>query len=431
MSSSPLRVAIVGAGPTGSALAILLVRQGAEVTLFDHGRRPPLLVGESLVPAIVPILNRLGFEEETARVGLVKPGVSFVWSAKDRVSFRFARFAPAVPPYAYNIPRPQFDEAMLARAVASGVHRVVTHARLQPAREAGAELALSAETVAAAPSLQGRQPDLIVDATGRARQAARALDIGARVGPRDDVAHFAHYEGFSWDDEPGQVVIARIKAGWSWRIPLRDRLSVGIVLDRTDAGDFGRTAEERLERAIALDPWLSETLGGAKRVSPTATYSNYQLVSERGYGPGWVMAGDAFGFVDPMLSPGVFLGLRSAELLADALVPFAQGGLSPAPAVLATALGAYAAVQTAMLDAWMELVAYLYDGRLMAMLRAGHDWMAAHPGRLTSAVQNHIERQVALQASGVATTARYSRGLLRMLGRYALRGVEPSELAIR
>jgi hypothetical protein len=79
----------------------------------------------------------------------------------------------------------------------------------------------------------------------------------------------------------------------------------------------------------------------------------------------------------------------------------------------------------------MALVAYLYDGRLMAMLRAGHDWMQAHPGRLTGAVQTHIERQVALQASGVATTARYGRGLLRMLGRYALRGVDPAELAIR
>ncbi|HEY7365455.1 MAG TPA: NAD(P)/FAD-dependent oxidoreductase [Methylomirabilota bacterium] len=431
MVASPLRVGVVGAGPTGSALAILLARQGAEVTLFDHGRRPALLVGESLVPAVVPILNRLGFEEETAAIGRVKPGVSFVWSSRDRVSFRFARFAPAVPPYAYNIPRPQFDEAVLARAIVSGVHRVVTNARLEPARGTGTELVLSAETLAAAPSLQGRQPDLIVDATGRARQAARALGIGARVGPRDDVAHFAHYEGFSWDDEPGQVVINRIKAGWSWRIPLKDRLSVGIVLDRKDAADFGGTAEERLERAIALDPGLSETLAGARRVSPTATYSNYQLISERGHGPGWVMVGDAFGFVDPMLSPGVFLGLRSAELVADTLAPFAQGRMSPTPAALAAALGSYTAVQTAMLDAWMALVAYLYDGRLMAMLRAGHDWMQAHPGRLTSAVQTHIERQVALQASGVATTARYGRGLLRMLGRYALRGVDPAELAIR
>jgi flavin-dependent dehydrogenase len=430
MGSRPFRAAIVGAGPAGSALAIFLARLGAEVCLFDQGRRPPLLVGESLVPAVVPILQRLGFEETTASVGLLKPGVSFLWSAQDRASFRFARFAPTVPPYAYNIPRPEFDEALLDRAVATGVHHVVTRVRLERGPADGGELALAGETLEAAPMLRGRQPDLIVDATGRARLAARALDIPARLGPRDDVAHFAHWKGFEWDDEPGQVVISRMPGGWSWRIPLQDRLSVGIVVDRKVAATLGRTPEERLEQAAAIDPWLSPALSAASRVSPVATYSNYQLVSERGFGPGWVMIGDAFGFVDPMLSPGVFLALRSAELVADVLAPFAQGRVRASPAALAAALQPYAAVQAAMVEAWMELVAYLYDGRLMAMLRAGHDWMQAHPGRVTSAVQNHIERQVALQASGVATTSGYSRRLLRLLGRYGLRGVDPAELAL-
>ena len=127
-----MRVAIIGAGPSGAALAILLTRQGAKVTLFDDGRRPELLVGESLVPAVIPILQRLGLEEETASFSRVKPGVSFIWSPDDRFSFSFERFAPGVFPYAYNIPRPQFDDAVLARAVASGVERIVTYARLEP-----------------------------------------------------------------------------------------------------------------------------------------------------------------------------------------------------------------------------------------------------------------------------------------------------------
>jgi len=120
---SILRVAVIGAGPCGSALATFLARQGAEVTLFDDGRRPELLVGESLVPAVIPILKRLGIEEETAMLGVLKPGVSFVWSPTDRFSFTFARFAPAVPSYAYNIPRPRFDDALLAKAVAAGAHQ--------------------------------------------------------------------------------------------------------------------------------------------------------------------------------------------------------------------------------------------------------------------------------------------------------------------
>jgi flavin-dependent dehydrogenase len=431
VETGSLRVAIIGAGPAGSALAILLARQGIDVTLFDDGRRPELLVGESLVPAVVPMLQRLGIEQETAAFSRVKPGVTLIWSPGDRVNVTFARFAPAVFPYAYNIPRPHFDEVLLTTAIAAGARHVRVRARLVRApAPARAELALSPETLAAAPS--DRPPDLIVDATGRARHAARVLGIPARLGPRKDVAHFAHFEGFRWDDVPGQVLIARgIAGGWNWCIPLQERLSIGIVLSQDDAARLGRTPEERLERAIATDGWLSAIGGLATRMTSVATYSNYQLISERGHGRGWVMAGDAFGFIDPMLSPGVFLALRSAELLADALAPWRGHRAMPTPLELDAVLAAYAAEQSAMLTAWLELVAYLYDGRLVALMRAGRTWMTPRSSMLKRAVEQHIARHVGLLASGAATTSRYSRGLLRFMSRYGLRGVDPAELAIR
>jgi flavin-dependent dehydrogenase len=426
-----MRVAILGAGPAGSALAILLARRGAEVTLFDDGRRPELLVGESLVPAVVPILQRLGLEAETAACGRVKPGVSFVWPGAPRFSFSFARFAPAVFPYAYNIARPQFDDAIVARAVAAGAHRVCTHARLQaaPSSGTGTEVSLAPETLAAAPALGGRPPDLIVDATGRARHAARVLGIPAQLGPRKDVAHFAHFDGFQWDDVPGQVLVARGAAGWSWCIPLKDRLSVGIVLGQEDAARLGRTPEERLHSAIATDAWLSSIVGRGTRLTGVVTYANYQLISQRVVGPGWVMVGDAFGFVDPMLSPGVFLALRSAELVADALTPLVQRKVSPTE--LARALSSYDTTQRGMLAAWSDLIGYFYDGRMVALFQAGRDWMGTRSSAFKTAMQNHIERHVALQATGAATTSRYSRGLLRFLSHYGLRGVDPAPLAIR
>ena len=433
MKPGALRVAVVGAGPAGAALAILLARQGGDVTLFDDGRHPELLVGESLVPAVVPILQRLGMEEETARFSRVKPGVSFIWSPTDRVSVTFKRFAPAVFPYAYNIPRPRFDQALLARAIESGVRHVPVKARLQPAADAPArgELALAPETLDAAPTLRDHPPHLIVDATGRARHAARVLGIPARLGPRKDVAHFAHYENFRWDEAPGQVLIARGQAGWSWCIPLQQRLSIGIVLGQDDAARLGRTPEDRLERAIATDPWLASIASDAKRVTSAATYTNYQLISERGYGRGWAMAGDAFGFIDPMLSPGVFLALRSAELLADALAPWLRRQTAPSSTELDAALASYAADQSTMLSAWFELVAYLYDGRLVALMQAGRAWMTPGPSLVKKVVEHYIARHVGLLASGAATTSRYSRGLLRFLSRHALRGIDPAELAIR
>jgi flavin-dependent dehydrogenase len=431
--SGLLRVAIVGGGPSGSALAILLTGLGADVTLFNDGRRPPLLVGESLVPAVVPILRRLGVEKDTASFSCVKPGATFVWSGSDRVRVTFDRFAPSVFPYAYNIPRPRFDEALLARAVASGARYVPVKARLQraDADRASPELVLAPETLAAAPSLEGRQPDLIVDATGRARHVARLLEIPARLGPRKDVAHFAHYEGFRWDDTPGQVLVTRGRAGWSWCIPLPDRLSIGIVRGHDEAAELGRAPDERLHRAIATDPWLSAIAGGARRVTPVATYANYQLISERGYGRGWVMTGDAFGFVDPMLSPGVFLALRSAELMADGLAPWLTRREIPSPDELDRTLEGYARVQSAMLGAWLELVACFYDGRVAALMRAGRTWNTPGLGFLKSAMNEHVARHVGLLASGAATTGRYSLALLRFLSRYGLRDVDPAELAIR
>ena len=143
------------------------------------------------------------------------------------------------------------------------------------------------------------------------------------------------------------------------------------------------------------------------------------------------MVGDAFGFVDPMLSPGVLLALRSAELVADALAPFAKSEQGPSPAELEAALKPYAQMQTAMLTAWLDLVATFYDGRMAALFRAGRDWMAVGTNAIKNAAQNHIERHIALQASGMGTLRRYSRGLLRFMGRYGLRGVEPTEMAIR
>jgi flavin-dependent dehydrogenase len=429
-----LRVAIVGAGPSGAALGILLARAGGDVTLFDDGRHPPLLVGESLVPAVVPILRRLGFEEETAGFSRLKPGVSFIWSPTHRVSVTFDQFVPAVFPYAYNIPRPQFDQALLAKALAAGVRHVPVKARFETGNGngSGAELTLAPETLAAAPGMHEHPPHLVVDATGRARHGARALSIGAKLGPRKDVAHFAHFENFNWDDVPGQVLIARGQAGgWSWCIPLQDRLSIGIVLDQADAAKLGRTPEERLECAIATDPWLFSIGGGAKRVSDVATYSNYQLISERGYGPGWVMLGDAFGFIDPMLSPGVFLALRSAELLADGLAPWLERKAAPTPTEMQSVLASYSAAQTEMLSAWFELVAYLYDGRLAALMEAGKSWMAPNAGFFKKMLQGHIGRQVGRLASGAATTSRYSRGLLRFLGRHGMRGIDPKKYVIR
>jgi len=428
-SGRPFRVAIVGGGPAGASLATLLASDGAEVVLFADDERREVVVGESLVPAIVPSLRRLGVEDAVAAISRVKPGVAFEWGGI-RVAFTFSRYGRPMVPYAYNAPRPEFEEVLRVRAAAAGARVVTLRTRL--ARGGGGEPELVLDPAALdATGWDGDHPDLLVDATGRARVGARLLAIPARRGPRDDVAHFAHFTGHAWDDTPGYVLIGRVKGGWSWRIPLPDRLSVGVVLDRTVAARLGDTPLARLEASIAATPELATTLRNATRVTGVATYANYQLVTTRGFGTGWVAVGDAFGFVDPMLSPGTSVALRSAELLSDALAPVLRAHRSGRPAPpMAPGLTRYARRLTALLDAWMDLVEYLYDGRMMALVKAGTNMVNERGDVFARLLAEHAERNVAMLASGTEIGSRYRHAALRFMGRYGLRGVSPAHHAI-
>jgi flavin-dependent dehydrogenase len=427
-SGRPFRVGIVGGGPAGASLATHLASAGADVVVFADEERREVVVGESLVPAIVPSLRRLGVEDAVAAVSQRKPGVAFEW-AGIRVGFTFSRYGHRMTPYAYNAPRPEFEEVLRARAVETGARLV--GGRVKLARGDGVrEVVLDADARAAA-GWGGEHPDVLVDATGRARAVCRLLAIPARRGPRDDVAYFAHYTGNAWDEAPGYVLIGRVTGGWSWRIPLRDRLSVGVVLDRSVAARLGETPLARLEASIAGTPDLAATLATATRVSGVATYANYQLITTRGFGPGWVAAGDAFGFVDPMLSPGTSVALRSAEWLAEALAPAlrARRGGRPVPS-LTPGLRRYSRHLTALLEAWMDLVEYLYDGRMMALVRAGTDLVRERGDLLARVVSEQAEKNVAMLASGTEIGSRVRHAALRLMGRYALRGVSPAHHAI-
>lgn len=407
-------IGIIGSGPSGATLASLLVLKGHDVTLFDDGKRPDLIVGESLIPSIVPVLRKLGLEERAAAVCQFKPGVSFTFGREYEIDFCFESVQGVLPTYAYNAPRPAFDQLFDERADELGVKRVRVRAKVE--RRGSDCIQLADETLAQAPWLGGRQPDLLVDCSGRNRLFARTLEIPAQLGPRKDVAYFAHYEGFAERLPKGQVVIGRMDhAGWSWRIPLPGRMSVGIVLNKDEAAQLGDTPEERLEAAIARDSQLSEAGSERRRISDVAVYTNYQLVSERGCGPGWVMTGDAFGFVDPMLSPGMWLALHSAELLSEKLDD----------------LPAYDREMRRLIQAWMELIEYFYDGRMFAMYQTGTHFEREYPGKISETIKWHMNRMIASMASGATTTAAIPRAVLKFMARHGIWKSDPVALAIR
>lgn len=417
-------IAILGGGPSGSTLAGLLAKNGHHPILFADEKVPDLLVGESLIPAIVPILRRLGIEDRVAAMSQRKPGVSFVHpkAAKD-MDFTFAPVEGVLPTYAYNVPRPAFDELLSDRAAELGVSKVRHRARVLPDGNGG--LQLSEESLAAASALEGKQPDWLIDASGRNRLFARTLDLPAEKGPRQDVAYFAHYQGCHHPKEAGQVIITRLEHGWSWRIPLPgDLLSIGVVLNRDVANALGESAEERLEAAIKMDPYLAKAAAEATRVTPVKTYANYQLVSKQAYGPGWIQLGDAYGFVDPMLSPGLFMAMESADLLANEFIKYPDGPPT-------RALQRYQRRFDDWLAAWTELIELFYDGRIFSLQAAGDKIMEMHANPVALMLQKHMNSHIACMAAGAWTTRPYSRRLLKFTSKHLIWGVAPpQEMAI-
>ena len=137
-------------------------------------------------------------------------------------------------------------------------------------------------------------------------------------GGRDDVALFAHLDKSMMSD-PGNIHLDHLTKGWSWRIPLPGKVSVGVVINPKHLEQFGDTIEKQYDAYIRQEPSLKAYTEGATRLTPVVKYQNYQLISEKMYGPGWVAVGDAAGFIDPIFSTGLYLSMKGAFELIKAI----------------------------------------------------------------------------------------------------------------
>ena len=413
MSPGAVRnVAILGGGPAGSMLGALLARAGVDVTIFDGGKRPPLIVGESLVPAVVPFLCALGIEEEVASYSVFKPGATFTFDEGDTMSFLFGEVRAAKTPYSYNVPRDRLDQSMRDAALRAGARLVPRHGRLEAA---GERVHLAAESLEAAGL--AAQPDFVVDAAGRVRLLGRLLELPVVEGGRRDTALHTHLEGVPLLHE-GHVHTDRLEHGWCWRIPLPGRVSVGLVIDAPVLREFGDTAEEQFDAYLRHDRRLRDWGAVAKRIAPVVKYTNYQMRHTRGAGENWALLGDAFGFVDPVFSSGMLVGLDAAQELATALL--AGGGRE--------ALARYQAHVLHHLANWHRVASYFYDGRLFTLLKLGDKKRTEFPWRL---VDPHFRKHLPRVFTGESTTKRYSMGLLDFMVRWALIATDSQPLAVR
>jgi flavin-dependent dehydrogenase len=405
-------VAILGGGPAGATLGALVARAGLDVTLFARGGRPPIVVGESLVPACVPFLRKLGLEDEVASYSIWKGGATFVMSRETRLSFRFAEVRGARTIYAYNVPRDKFDASVLEAARRAGVKVVREAGRLE--REGDSDrVRLDPDSLAKAGL--SRPPDFLVDAGGRSRTIPRLLGIPVVDGKRRDTALHAHFEGIEVEI-PGNVHTDRLEHGWLWRIPLPGRVSMGLVIDSEFIRKFGDSSEEQLDNYLRHDPVIRDYARPARRVTPVIRYTNYQSRAQRGVGANWALVGDTFGFVDPVFSSGVLIAFQSADLLASALIDGSE-----------RALAFYEKETARNLEAWQRVIGWFYDGRLLTLLKVGAFVRSTALGKL---VDFHFRKHMPRIFTGEDATNRYSLGLIEFMVNHGLARNDPSELRV-
>ena len=307
-------VVVMGGGPAGSTAATLLAERGHKVVLLEKDAHPRFHIGESLLPANVPLFEKLGVAREMEAIGLEKFGATFVSPWHDKTAgFDFAEATDPGMPKAYQVRRSEFDEVLFRRA-----RGVVMEARencrvrdvdLGDRRRCPVVTATDAEG-----GVHEYRAKFVIDATGRDTFLGNRLKVKTRNPAHNSSAMYGHFANAQRDCGrlEGNIIIFWFEHGWFWFIPLKDgTTSVGAVVWPYYMKARDRPLREYFLQTIAMCPALQERLKDAQLVAEPEATGNYSYGSKLCQGDNFVMLGDAYAFVDPVFSSGVMLAMNS------------------------------------------------------------------------------------------------------------------------
>lgn len=315
-------VLVIGGGPAGSTAATLLANKGHQVTLLEKEHHPRFHIGESLLPANLPLLEKLGVRAEVEAIGMIKWGAEFVSPWHDHTqSFEFADAWDKSMPHAYQVRRSEFDEVLIRNAARKGAE-VIEGCRVREVEF----LPEDAGAMVTAEHDDGRMETwrcrFLVDASGRDTFLGNRLKAKQRNPKHNSSSIYGHFKGAKRHEGKmeGHITIFWFEHGWFWFIPLADgSTSVGVVTWPYFMKTRKKSLRDFYLDLIKLCPALTGRLESAELIADVEATGNFSYTCDHTHGANYLLLGDAFAFVDPVFSSGVMLAMNSAFAGADAV----------------------------------------------------------------------------------------------------------------
>ena len=316
-------VIVIGAGPAGCAAAAVLAEKGRRVLILEKETFPRYRIGESLLPFCYFPLERLGLLERMKESAFIKKySVQFVnTEGKLSIPFYFEEHMQHDAAQTWQVERRVFDQIMVDNATEKGAEiRTGTQVMNFLRDESGA---VTGVRVKGPDGEQEIHAPMCIDCTGREALAILKNDWRVPEPELRKIAIWTYFKGSKREDgkDEGATTLAYIpEKGWFWHIPLsNDIVSVGLVAEKDYLYRNSRDPEEIFMREVQNNSWIAEHLEGAERVEEMRTTGEYSYFSRFCAEDGLVLAGDAFGFLDPVFSSGVFFALVSGEMAGEAV----------------------------------------------------------------------------------------------------------------
>jgi flavin-dependent dehydrogenase len=338
MTKERTSVLVAGGGPAGSMTATLLAREGIDVILCEQEQFPRYHIGESLLTSAIPILEFTGVLPRIERHGFVKKYGGFFRVKRDQpaghVDFgRLSRYR-----HSYQVLRSEFDTILLRYADECGASVRERTAIVSVEFENGRPVA--AVTRSADGKTGQISFDYMVDATGQSgllssryfrNRHEEIAFANVAVGGYFRGARPYRHQGI---ERAGDFFMEALTdgSGWTWAIPLHNgTLSVGVVVHRdiyTHRRRAVRSTEDYFAQTLELSPDVSSLICEAPRVGKIHAWRDYSYFASAFAGPGYRLAGDAAGFIDPLFSTGVHLAFLGALSSASTICSVLRGELA-------------------------------------------------------------------------------------------------------